>query len=55
MLKGKLENLDPQFRLWGQNELITELLEHYEKLDEDLKAEIPLKRIWTMAAQEGEG
>lgn len=25
---------------------------HYDKLDEDLKAELSLKRIWTVAAQE---
>ena len=28
------------------------LCAHYEQLDQDLKAELPLKRIWTLAAQE---
>ena len=37
-------------RLWDQNELINQLLAHYEQLDEDLRAEIPLKRFWTIAA-----
>lgn len=39
-------------RLWDQDVFIGELLAHYEKLDDDIKAELPLKRIWTYAAQE---
>ena len=27
------------------------LFEHYDRLDDDLKAELPLKRIWMVAAQ----
>jgi restriction system protein len=38
-------------RLWTQKEL---LAAHYDQLDPDLKAELPLKRIWTVAAQEEE-
>jgi restriction system protein len=37
-------------RLWEQNTIIKELLENYDKLDDDLKAELPLKRIWTLAS-----
>ena len=36
-------------RLWGQDDLIDELLANYDKLDEDLRTDIPLKRIWTVA------
>lgn len=39
-------------RLWTQKELLEQLFANYDKLDEDLKAELPLKRIWTVAAQE---
>jgi restriction system protein len=39
-------------RLWDQDALIAELLANYEKLDADLRAELPLQRIWTVAAQE---
>jgi restriction system protein len=39
-------------RLWDQDALIAQLLEHYEKLDEDLRAELPLKRVWMLASQE---
>ena len=39
-------------RLWTQKEFLEQLFTHYERLDEDLRAELPLKRIWTVAAQE---
>jgi len=39
-------------RLWTQKELLEALFTHYDQLDDDLKAELPLKRIWTVAVQE---
>lgn len=41
-------------RTWDQNDLIDQFLAVYDKLDEDLRAELPLKRIWAVAAQEPE-
>ena len=41
-------------RLWTQKEMLEALFAVYDKLDEDIKAEIPLKRIWTVAIQEEE-
>jgi restriction system protein len=41
-------------RLWDQKRIIDELLANYERLDEDLRAELPLKRIWTIALAEEE-
>ncbi len=41
-------------RLWDQNDFINQFLGVYDKLDEDLRAEIPLKRIWAVAAQDQE-
>lgn len=41
-------------RLWDQEKLIDELLANYDKLDSELRADIPLKRIWTLAAVETE-
>jgi restriction system protein len=41
-------------RLWTQKELLENLFEHYDKLDPELRAELPLKRIWTVAAEEDE-
>jgi len=41
-------------RLWDQNDLIDQFLTNYDKLDEDLKADIPLKRVWTVASQDSD-
>lgn len=42
-------------RLWDQNDLIDHFLANYDKFDEDLRTEIPLKRVWTVAnAEAGE-
>jgi len=41
-------------RLWDQDVLISELLANYDKLDPDLRTDIPLKRIWTIADVENE-
>lgn len=41
-------------RLWTQAELLEALFTHYDALDDDLKAELPLKRIWTVAVQDDE-
>ena len=41
-------------RLWTQKELLEALFANYDHLDDDLKAELPLKRIWTVAAQDEE-
>lgn len=39
-------------RLWDQNDLIDQFLENYDKLDEDIRAEIPLKHIWVVASKD---
>ena len=36
-------------RLWNQNDLIEQLLNNYDKLDQSIQAELPLKRIWLVA------
>jgi restriction system protein len=41
-------------RLWDQSAIINELLTVYDKLSEDLKAELPLKRIWTLTIPDDE-
>lgn len=38
-------------RLWDAEDLVEQLLEQYDKLPADLRAEIPLKRIWVVAIQ----
>ena len=39
-------------RLWTQTDLLEQLFLYYDKLDADIKAELPLKRIWTVASEE---
>ena len=39
-------------RLWDQGDLIEQVLVHYDKLDEDIRTELPLKRIWIVAEAE---
>lgn len=41
-------------RLWDQDDLIQQLMTHYDKIDDELRAELPLKRIWTIAEPEEE-
>tara|TARA_R110002049_G_scaffold100902_1_gene245306 strand:+ start:8300 stop:9331 length:1032 start_codon:yes stop_codon:yes gene_type:complete len=36
-------------RLWDAASIVDEFFRHYDLLDEDIKAEIPLKRVWTLA------
>ena len=36
-------------RLWNQNDLIEQILANYDKLNQDIKAELTFKRIWTIA------
>ena len=38
-------------RLWNQNDLIDQVLVHYEELDNYIKGEIPLKSFWTIASE----
>jgi len=38
-------------RLWNQVSLIQEIIANYERMDEDIKAELPLKKVWTLAAE----
>ena len=38
-------------RLWTQKELLGQLFANYDRLDEELKADLPLKRAWMVATQ----
>ena len=41
-------------RLWERNDIIDALFKHYETLPRDVRAEIPLKRIWALMPGESE-
>ena len=35
-------------RLWDQDKIVDELMRNYEKFSDSIKAELPLKKIWTL-------
>lgn len=35
-------------RLWGQSEVMEKIFEVYDQLDSDIKAELPMSKIWTL-------
>jgi restriction system protein len=39
-------------RLWDEGDLIEAVFKHYERFDDELKAELPLKRIWGLVIEE---
>jgi restriction system protein len=41
-----------QIRLWRPQQLIEHLLENYEKIDPEIKAKIPLRKIWALSPSE---
>ena len=41
-----------EIRLWDSDDLISALFECHDKLPEDVQAEIPLKRIWTLVPED---
>ena len=42
-----------EIRLWTGDDLVEQVLEHYDALPADLRADLPLKRIWTVTLSEG--
>jgi restriction system protein len=40
--------------LWDQGDVVDAVLQNYEKLDDGIKADLPLKRIWVMVNDEVE-
>ena len=41
-------------RLWDADDLVEALLKNYDRLPEDLKSELPLKRIWALVPEESD-
>ena len=41
-----------EIRLWDSDKLIDAILENYEKMPDEVQAELPLKRIWTLVQDE---
>lgn len=43
-----------RIRLWDQGDIVDAVLQNYERLDDEVKAELPLKRIWTLVNDDSE-
>ena len=41
-----------RIRLWGRAEIINALLQVYDRLPEELRAELPLRQVWTLVPDE---
>jgi len=41
-----------QVRLWDSDDLVQAIFRDYDRLPDEIKAQLPLKRIWTLAAEE---
>ena len=39
-------------RLWESKDLVEEIYRNYERLPAEIKAELPLKRVWTLVAED---
>lgn len=53
--KSAHENTQKLFfkvRLWDDKKLISNLIECYEKLPDEIQAELPMKRIWVVVPEE---
>lgn len=52
--EAKKEAKDAFFtmRLWDQGNILQEIFKYYEQFDNELKAELPLKRIWSLVIEE---
>ena len=47
MLKEAKEDFF-KVRLWSANDVVDEIFKHYDKFSDEFKAELPLKKIWTL-------
>ncbi len=43
-----------RIRLWDQGDVVRAVLGNYERMNEEVKAELPLKRIWALVKEEAE-
>jgi len=43
-----------RIRFWGRAEIIDALLDVYDRLPEEFRAELPLRRIWALVPESGQ-
>lgn len=49
---GRTRELFFEVRLWDANHFVDAILETYGRLLDDIKAELPIKRVWTRALEQ---
>ena len=49
---GEARRLFFDIRLWDADDLVDALMENYERLPEDMRTQLPLKRIWMLVPTE---
>ncbi|OOY31257.1 restriction endonuclease [Thioclava sp. F36-6] len=53
-VRKRLNELYFRVRFWGRQEIVDNLFSVYEELPEAIRAELPLRRTWTLVPDEGE-
>jgi restriction system protein len=53
-VETRKNNLFFRIRLWGRAELIDALLQVYDRLPEEMRAELPLRQVWALVPDEVE-
>ena len=51
-VRQRTNDLYFRVRLWGRDEIMDALFEAYERLPESVRAELPLRRIWSLVADD---
>ena len=54
-VRKRVNDLYFRVRLWGRDEIINALFSVYDKLPEEIRAELPLRRTWTLVPDEEAG
>ncbi len=47
-VKSEVKHQYFEIRLWDSTDIIEQVQEHYDKLPDSIKADLPMKRIWTL-------
>lgn len=50
-VRKRINDLYFRVRFWGRDEIVSALIEAYPRLPEDIRAELPLRPIWTLVAE----
>ncbi len=41
-----------KIRLWDAGDVVDAVLQHYDQFPEDIRADLPLKRVWALVQEE---